>query len=204
MIRNLLCSLAARVPACGTCNQDAARGRGHEPVFSRTVHRIRTHLLELRRIGSAQMQARADHLLALPASMPDWWSMPASPPPGPPSSPSSDIDSEPVSLPPQSLVCNAAIGTARQQAAAWNVTGVELGKAPPCSVEAGQEFCSSAAAQRSVATSVTELSVPLTAQESSSMATPAVQNPRSCPKKNNHPQNPQIARHKHDKSTRNT
>ena len=102
----------------------------------------------------------------------------ASPPPGPPSSSSSDIDSEPVSLPPQSLVCNAAIGTARQQAAAWNVTGVELGKAPPCSVEAGQEFCSSAAAQRSVATSVTELSVPLTAQESSSMATPAVQNPR--------------------------
>ena len=102
----------------------------------------------------------------------------ASPPPGPPSTSSSDIDSEPVSLPPQSLVCNAAIGTARQQAAAWNVTGVELGKAPPCSVEAGQEFCSSAAAQRSVATSVTGLSVPLTAQESSSMATPAVQNPR--------------------------
>ena len=102
----------------------------------------------------------------------------ASPPPGPPSSSSSDIDAELDSLPPQSLVCSAAIGTARQQAAAWNLTGVELGKAPPSSVEAGKEFRSSAAAQTRVATSNAGLSVPLATQESSSMATSAVQNPR--------------------------
>ena len=141
--------------------------------------------VELRRI-SAQMQAEADHLVSLRASMPNWQSMTmgpaASPPPGPPSAGSSVTGAEPASLPPQLLDCSAAIETACQ-AAAWNMMGMELGKAPSSWVEAGQEFCSSAAAQRSVATSVTGLSVPLTAQESSSMATPAVQNPRKKKKK---------------------
>ena len=163
------------------CTGSSARTQGTNLFFPRRTSHPGI-IAELRRIGSAQMQAQADHLLPLPVPLPDWWSTPmgtaASPPPGPPSSSSSDIDAEPDSLPPQSLVCSAAIGTARQKAAAWNVTGVELGKAPPSSVEAGKEFRSSAAAQTSVATSNAGLSVPSAAQESSSMATPAVQNPR--------------------------
>ena len=140
--------------------------------------------VELQRI-SAQMQAQADPLVSLRASMPDWQSTTmgpaASTPRGPPSAGSSVTDAEPASLPPQSLDCSAAIETACQ-AAASNMMGVELGKAPSSWVEADQEFCSSAAAQISVATSDAGLSVPLTAQESSSMAplikTRAVQNPR--------------------------
>ena len=141
--------------------------------------------VELQRI-SAQMQAQADPLVvSLRASMPDWQSTTmgpaASTPRGPPSAGSSVTDEEPASLPPQSLDCSAAIETACQ-AAASNMMGVELGKAPSSWVEADQEFCSSAAAQISVATSDAGLSVPLTAQESSSMAplikTRAVQNPR--------------------------
>ena len=139
--------------------------------------------VELRRI-SAQMQEEADHLVSLRASMPNWQSMTmgpaASPPPVPPSAGSSVTGAEPASLPPQLLDCSAAIETACQ-AAAWNMMGMELGKAPSSWVEAEQEFSSSAPAQISVATSGAGLSVPLTAQESSSMAplkTRAVQNPR--------------------------
>ena len=139
--------------------------------------------VELRRI-SAQMQAEADHLVSLRASMPNWQSMTmgpaASPPPGPPSAGSSVTGAEPASLPPQLLDCSAAIETACQ-AAAWNMMGMELGKAPSSWVEADQAFSSSAATQTSVATSDAGLSVPLTAQESSSMAplkTRSVQNPR--------------------------
>ena len=140
--------------------------------------------VELQRI-SAQMQAQADPLVSLRASMPDWQSTTmgpaASTPRVPPSAGSSVTDAEPASLPPQSLDCSAAIETTCQ-AAASNMMRVELGKAPSSWVEADQEFCSSASAQISVATSDAGLSVPLTAQESSSMAplikTRAVQNPR--------------------------
>ena len=139
--------------------------------------------VELRRI-SAQMQAEADHLVSLRASMPNWQSMTmgpaASPSPGPPSAGTSVTGAEPASLPPQLLDCSAAIETACQ-AAAWNMMGMELGKAPSSWVEADQAFSSSAATQTSVATSDAGLSVPLAAQESSSMAplkTRAVQNPR--------------------------
>lgn len=110
--------------------------------------------VELRRI-SAQMQAEADHLVSLRASMPNWQSMTmgpaASPSPGPPSAGTYVTGAEPA-LPPQLLDCSAAIETACQ-AAAWNMMGMELGKAPSSWVEADQAFSSSAAAQTSVATS---------------------------------------------------